>query len=94
MSNVSKFPINQTRPSDDMKQSMKFEINAVMASEEFRLWLDDEISDYELLTIIFEMLLGDAIPPSYDEYMQDHAAIQKAIKEFKLLQAEYAKRYP
>jgi len=30
MRNIIKFPINKTRPSDDMDQSMKFEINAVI----------------------------------------------------------------
>ncbi len=97
MRNVIKFPINKTKPSDDIKQSMKFNINAVMASEEFKQWTDDKISDYKFLNIMFEMLPGDAIPPSYDEYMQDHAAIQKAImesKEFKLLQENRPKDTP
>ena len=83
MSNITKFPINQTRPSDDMKQSMKFNINVVMASEEFKQWADDKISDYEFLNIIFKMLPGNKIPPSYEEYMQNHAPLQEAIMESK-----------
>jgi len=89
MSNITKFPINKTRPSDDINQSMKFNVNAVMTSEEFKQWTDNKISDYEFLNLIFKMLPGNKIPPSYDEYMQDHAVLQKAImesEEFKLLQ--------
>jgi len=81
MSNITKFPINKTRPSDDMEQSIKFNVNAVMASEEFKQWEDGKISDYGLLNIIFKMLPGDKIPPSYDKFMQRHAVLKKAIME-------------
>ena len=80
-----------------MKQSMKFNVNAVIASEECKQWADGKISNYEFLTIIFKMLPGNKIPPSYDEYMQDHTVIQKAImefKEFKLLQENMPKNTP
>ena len=84
MSNITKFPINKTRPSDDISQSMKFNINTVMTSKEFKQWTDDEISDYEFLTIIFKMLPGDAIPPSYDKFKLRRDEIMKVItsKEF------------
>ncbi len=97
MSNIIEFPINKTRPSGNINQSMKFDINVVMTPEEFKQWLTNELSDYEFLSIIFKMLSGNKIPPSYDEYMQDHAAIQKAImesKEFKLLQENRLKNTP
>jgi len=80
MSNITKFPINRTRPSDDMEQSMKFNIRTVITSKEFKQWANNKISDYEFLIIMFEMLPGNKIPPSYEEYMQDHAVIQKEIK--------------
>jgi len=97
MGNITKFPINKTRPSDDNHKRLKFDINVVMASEEFKQWLADELSDYEFLNIISKMLPGDKIPPSYDEFMQSHAVIKKAIiefKEFKLLQENRPKNTP
>jgi len=96
MRNIIKFPINKTKPSDDIKQSMKFNINAVMASEEFKQWTDNKISDYELLTIIFKMLPGDEIPPSYDEFKLRRDDVMKVMKskEFKLLQENRPKDTP
>jgi len=96
MSNITKFPINKTRPSDDMEQSMKFNVRAVMASEEFKQWTDDKISDYKFLNIMFEMLPGNKIPPSYDEFKLQRDEIMKvmASKEFKLLQENMPKDTP
>ena len=88
MSNITKFPINKTRPSEDMEQSMKFNIRAVLTSEECKQWRDGEISDEEFMNIFFEMLPGNVTPPSYDEFKLQREEIIKvmASKEFKLLQ--------
>ena len=93
MSNITKFPINKTRPSDDMQQSMKFNIRTVITSEEFKQWTDNKISDYEFLNIIFKMLPGDKILPSYVEFKLQRDDIMKvmASKEFKLLQENMPK---
>ncbi len=41
MSNIIKFPINKTRPSDDGDKRIKFNIRTVMASEEFKQWVKE-----------------------------------------------------
>jgi len=96
MRNIIKFPINQTRPSDDDDKRLKFNIRTVMASEEFKQWTDNKISDYKFLDIMFEMLPGDLIPPSYDEFklLMDEITKKMESKEFKLLQENRPKDTP
>jgi len=96
MSNVIGFPLNKTRPSDDGDKRLKFNIRTVMASEEFKQWADNKISDYKFLTIMVEMLPGNAIPPSYDEFklLIDEIIKKMESKEFKLLQENRPKNTP
>jgi len=84
MSNIIKFPFNKTRPSGNINQSMKFNVNVVMASEEFKQWADGEIPDKEFMNIFFRMLPGNVTPPSYAKFKLQRDEIMKvmASKEF------------
>ncbi len=88
MGNITKFPINKTRPSDDGDRRLKFNIRAVLTSEECKLWRDGKIPDKEFIYICFKMLPGNVTPPSYDEFKLQRDNIMKVMKskEFKLLQ--------
>ncbi len=80
MSNIIKFPINKTRPSGDNDKRLKFNIRAVMASEECKLWLDGEIPDEEFINLFFKMLPGNVTPSSYDEFKLQRDEIMKVME--------------
>lgn len=67
MSNVIRFPLNKTRPSDNDHNRLEFNVRAVVKSEEFKSWLNHETTKDEFIDSFYKMLPRDAIPPSHEE---------------------------
>jgi len=89
MSNVIGFPLNLAQPSNNLL----FNARAVLLSETFRQWMDEEISDEEFFHISHKMLPGNVPLPSGDEFNLTKDDIMKMMKSKEFKQVAESKEF-